>query len=128
MFVDLLNIWHPPIFPIDHWNVNQHVLDKEAKTTNSLEGWHRAFSAGLIGHQPFWDFLNLLQNEEGISWQKIIQFRAGRPHRPKKEYENLANQLRNVVLQFAQNEPLDHLRNIARLIGNGTQFVNLNGN
>ena len=82
----------------------------------------------LIGHQPFWDFLKLLQNEERINWQKIVQFRAGRPRHPKKQYEDLATQLRNVVIQFAQNEPIDHLRNISRLIGNGTQFVNLNAN
>ena len=95
----------------------------ESKTTNSLEGWHRAFSAGLIGHQPFWEFVELLQNEEGISRQKFIDFSVGRPQRPKKAYERLATKQRNVALQFGQQAPIEYLQNIARLIGNGTQFV-----
>ena len=62
----------------------------------------------------FWEIVELLQNEEGISRQKFIDFSVSRPQRPRKECERLATKLRNVGLQFGQ-APIEYLQNIARI-------------
>ena len=39
-----------PLYPIRMWNMHTRVINRMARTNNSVEGWHNAFNSG-IGHR-----------------------------------------------------------------------------
>ena len=55
--IDKSGIYHPPLFPIEMWNNFDLMAYGIPATTNSVEAWHRAFSATVASHHPtFWKF------------------------------------------------------------------------
>ena len=54
----------PPTFPHSMGNMHQRSEEELPRTNNSVEGWHRRFSANIGCYNPnFWKFLSALKNE-----------------------------------------------------------------
>lgn len=103
-----------PRFPTNHWNVYVESLGEEPKTTNSLEGWHRAFSGALGSvHPNIWKFITFLRTEQALNATKRAGFVAGNENRPNKKYAAIASRIKVLVQRFAMTEPLAYLRSLA---------------
>jgi hypothetical protein len=103
-----------PRYPHDLWNVYNESLGEEPKTTNSIEGWHRAFSGSLGAvHPNIWKFIEFLCSEQALNAAKQGAFLAGRENRPQKKYADAALRIKNIVKRFETTEPLVYLKSLA---------------
>ena len=60
-----------PPFPMRVWNMHGRVLNKRARTNNSVEGWHNAFQSGIFIHHPsFPKSMNYLLREQSLQESK----------------------------------------------------------
>ena len=103
-----------PRYPHDLWNVYNESLGEEPKTTNSIEGWHRAFSGSLGAvHPNIWKFIEFLRSEQALNAAKQGAFVAGRENRSQKKYADAASRIKNIVKKFETTQPLIYLRSLA---------------
>ncbi|CAG7731289.1 unnamed protein product [Allacma fusca] len=114
------------LYSLQSWKVFVATLNGEARTNNSLEGWHRGFSSRLVGEHPnIWRFLNVLKQEQGLTELKVTQLGAGKPpHRSRINYKDCADRLQAKVKSYLgisfkrrHESPVnDHLR-LQELLG-----------
>ena len=62
-----------PIFPIKLWSVYQRVLDGLPRTNNSIEAWHKAFSAAIKSHTLVAKLIEKFKKEQNRTETKSIQ-------------------------------------------------------
>ena len=64
-----------PPFPMRFWNMHERVLNKKARTNNSVEGWHNSFQSGISIHHPsFPKLMNYLQREQSLQEAKYAKW------------------------------------------------------
>uniref|UniRef100_A0A915DMQ4 Chitin-binding type-2 domain-containing protein n=1 Tax=Ditylenchus dipsaci TaxID=166011 RepID=A0A915DMQ4_9BILA len=70
-----------PRFPISLWNCYELAKEGKAKTTNSLEAWHRAMRSNLAteddSRPKFWKWIYGLRKECGIQEAHLINLESG---------------------------------------------------
>ena len=62
-----------PIFPIKLWSVYQRVLDGLPRTNNSIEAWHKAFSAAIKSHTLVAKLIEKFKKEQNRTETNSIQ-------------------------------------------------------
>lgn len=68
----------PPRFPPQLWNVYELVLNKQQRTTNSVESWHSRFQRMIQSHHSgVWKFLENIQKDENENQVIITQLDGG---------------------------------------------------
>ncbi len=68
-----------PVFPIKLWSVNQRVLDGLPRTNNSIEAWHKAFSAAIKSHTLVSKLIEKFKKEQVKTENKSIQLTVDGP-------------------------------------------------
>ncbi|CAG7828019.1 unnamed protein product [Allacma fusca] len=83
------------VFGFESWNFYEVTFNGEARSNNSLEGWHRGFSSRLGGEHPnIWRFIKVLKQEQGLTELKITQLGAGMSTHPTRiNYRECADRL-----------------------------------
>lgn len=104
-----------PSFPIELWNVHFRTLQRQDRTNNAVEGWHRGFQATCGTIFPnIYRFIDALKRQQGLHNLEITQLIAGNPGNTKnKKYAIIAARLQNITADFANRDIIDYLRGIA---------------
>ena len=102
----------------DLWRVYDRVLNNRPRTTNTVEGWHNAFSQSLGQSQAnVWTFVDCLKREEAMTRLTIAQIQAGFPAPVQKRmYRNVNEQLSNIVVDCDNRDRIYYLRAISYVI------------
>ncbi|CAG7723693.1 unnamed protein product [Allacma fusca] len=92
-----------PKFPISLCNCYESTLLGEARTNNSLEGWHRGFDVRIgSSHPNMWKFLDALKVEESFNHLKIEQQLAGTAPPPqRRKYKDSAKRVLDNTSKYA---------------------------
>ena len=104
-----------PLFSHALWNVHNDVLNKQPRTNNAQEGWHRRFASQVNCHHPsIWKIITNIADKEQHVHQRREQLVAGHaaPGRKKRYVDRDAKILR-IVQSYDSREPLEFLRGIA---------------
>lgn len=101
-------------FEINLWNM----FEKDIRTNNSVEGWHRSFSELMARNNPtFWRFLNTLQIEQGKNENMIAKFLSGEnPPKRLDKYVKLDKRIQNVMSKFSSMTLQDYVKSISYLL------------
>lgn len=104
----------PAKFAIDLWNMFQ----KDIRTNNSVEGWHRSFSELMARTNPtFWRFMNTLQIEQGKNENMIAKYLSGEnPPKRLDKYVKLDKRIQNVMSKFSSTTLQDYVKSVSYLI------------
>lgn len=110
-FTCLGSSMHIPTFRKDMWNVFERVRNDIPRTTNSLEGWHRAFHSRLGQTNPTANALVQALRVEQSHWElQIAQWENGIPMpTTKKIYQDLNNKLKLKVNTYLLETNLNPL-------------------
>lgn len=106
-----------PKFHIPWWNVYLSTLNKEAKTNNSVEGWHNAFQATTSRGKPtLQKLLQSIQKEQ--SYQELRMEQSVTQICPKltKQTKKMFELLQSQVALYPSTRGLDYLSLIAKSI------------
>jgi hypothetical protein len=71
------NIRKVPPFPILRCNVHSRVLNGKARTNNSHESWHNAFSTGARVHPTFNRLIEAFRREQNNTDVLVSQIESG---------------------------------------------------
>lgn len=75
-------------FPIEVWNVREHVLNDLPRSNNAVEGFHNALRLSTTSvHPNIWKLCNSLQKEEGLCQTKVAHINRGDLKTKKKIYQ-----------------------------------------
>lgn len=67
-----------PRFPLLLWNVHEIVLNRQQRSTNTVEGWHSRFAHMIVSyHSGVWKFLDNLKKDQNDNQTMMIQLSAG---------------------------------------------------
>ena len=101
-----------PTFKIELWNMFHRSDQELPRTNNAVEGWHRGFQSHVSAYQPtFWNFINILQNEESLVRAAIIQIQGG--HQPPPQRTAFVSCESWMIIQI---DRMEYLRSIAHNI------------
>jgi hypothetical protein len=105
-----------PMFPHQTWNTHQATMDSDARTNNSVEGWHRRFSVLVGAHHPsFWKFVEKIKNEQSHTEHYLNQLESGVPSQSKrKKYKDLDKRILNIVEKYSSIPLTTYLIGIAQ--------------
>ncbi len=97
------------------WNHYDDAINKEAKTTNCVEGWHNALrSLFLSSHPSIWKVLRGLRKDIAVQRLSIIQAVTENGDRPKDKYKRLADRLSSKVECYAhEQDKMKYLRGVS---------------
>ena len=103
-----------PFFYIRMWNTFERTSLGLPRTTNSLEGWHRAFEHRMVVTHPSVRRLVTKIRKEKSDWELQIEiFNAGVALRSsKKKYQILNTRLGSIIKKYESYEKVDFLRAI----------------
>ena len=110
---------HPPVWPPSMWNMYSRTLSKKARTTNSLESWHRRLNTLLERHRRFEEFVDALIKEWCFIETNIQHVKSGQAHLVKKTMskheEERESRIFNVVSNCGKGyrDAIDYLSAIA---------------
>ncbi|XP_018497391.1 uncharacterized protein LOC108865146 [Galendromus occidentalis] len=109
---------HPPKMKLDWWNLYTVTICSMSRTTNSVEGWHSAFSRRLGAQHPtFSKLVKHLKAEQAKTEFTIANSQAnGRAKQAKKVYRDRSKRLREIVESYPHRDPLGYLKSIAHNI------------
>ena len=71
------SIRQEPMFPISLWNVYDRVSGDLARTTNSVEVWHKNFESDCKKHPTVYGLVNKFKDEQGLTDAVLDQIEAG---------------------------------------------------
>lgn len=54
------------------WNHYNTVLQNQARTNNSVEGWHRGLATTIKAHPTFWNLIKAIKLEQSKSELKFL--------------------------------------------------------
>lgn len=107
-----------PLFPLNMWNVHSRTVRDLPRTTNSLEGWHRAFEQRVnITHPTLARLVGKIKKEQARWELQIEQMKSGIAiGRRDPRYIELNTAIKD-VLNTVQNTPtIEFLATLASLI------------
>ena len=89
----------PPTYPIALWNLYERTLNGEARTNNSVEGWHHRFQSLLEYPRPtVFKCITVLKSEQKRNESVIARLYAGEnPPPPKKKYKVIDDRIQRIV-------------------------------
>ncbi|XP_076061593.1 uncharacterized protein LOC143037341 [Oratosquilla oratoria] len=104
-----------PLFDIRMWNTFERTSLGLPRTTNSLEGWHRAFEQRMAVTHPSVRRLVTKIRKEQSDWELTIEMlNSGVALRSsKKKYQILNTRLGSIIEKYESYEKVDFLRAIA---------------
>lgn len=96
------------------WNVYRRVLERLPRTTNSVEGWHRAFECRMRIANPTLKRLIQKLRLEQSSWEmSIAQLEGPVSATKKKKYVDLDQRIRAIVVNYNAENVVEYLHSIA---------------
>ena len=103
-----------PLFEPRMWNTFERTAHGLPRTTNSLEGWHRAFEQRMaVTHPSVCRLVSKLRKEQS-DWELTIEMvNSGVALRSKKKYQILNTRLMSIIEKYEEYEKKDFLRAIA---------------
>ncbi|KAK9731440.1 hypothetical protein QE152_g13670 [Popillia japonica] len=102
------------LFPANVWNCYDLADQDIPRTNNAVEGWHNTFSSLLnAAHPNSWKFIDSLKKGYNLNELKIEQYIAGSVPPRKKKYQDTANRITAIVVDFPTRPNLEYLRGIA---------------
>lgn len=94
------NVRRSPRFPLAWWNLHERVLNGQARTNNSLEGWHRAFDQRVgCTHPSLRNLMHKIRVEQAANELLMEQHRAGIQLAPPKLCYRATTQRIQIVVQ-----------------------------
>ena len=104
-----------PMFPITSWNVFTRCLNRERRTNNDIEGWHRRFQTVVIRRNPsVFDCIEALKREQKRNETRINRINAGEQLTHKKrKYRDLDERIFKLVTEYGERSRVQYLRGIA---------------
>lgn len=104
-----------PMFSHEIWNVYIATLNDQARTNNSVEGWHNGFSKIVQSSNPsFYKFIEYLKIDESHYSLVILQALSGHGFdHSRRIYKDLNERLQRVVSTYSREDILRYLRLIA---------------
>ena len=111
-----------PMFAHALWNTFTATANEEARTNNSMEGWHRRFSSLIGAHHPsLWKFIDVLKTEQSQTQFRLNQLVAGVPPPAKRrKYKDLDQRLMNSIAKFGTIALTEYLIGIAQNVSFNT--------
>ena len=96
----------PALFPIEFWNVRTQTVEGIPRTTNKIEGWHRALQSQFESHHPsVWRFLLGIRREHKLQYLSLQQILAGQdPPTLRKKYRDTNNRVNNLIARHTAGE------------------------
>ena len=104
-----------PLFSIAFWNMYNRVLQRNDRTTNAVEAWHRGVKSmlGMI-HPTIWKFIKGLIRCQKLRDVELEQLLAGHPPPPRKTvYIMRERRIETIVADYANRPIRDYLRGLA---------------
>ena len=94
--------------------MHERVLNKRARTNNSVEEWHNAFQSGIsIHHQSFPKLMNYLHREQSLQETKYAKWEAGEIPFKAKLSKEMTERLFNLVANYQNRDTIPYLKGIA---------------
>ena len=109
----------PPLFAPMIWSVEQRTTDSLPRTTNKLEGWHRALQTLYDSpHLSLWRFLRGIQQEETIQRTKLTAYLSGERETTSKKAKEINGRIQTSKhrLQDGEISTFEFLRGISYII------------
>ena len=102
----------PPI-PIRLWNMYERATSRSARTNNSVEGWHNAFSSGInCSHPNIGRLLSYFQREQSL--QEAILVKWETVDIPKmSKLSKCRNERMSLVADYEYRDIITYLKGIA---------------
>ena len=101
------------------WSVAQRSTDGLPRTTNKIEGWHRAIQTLYDSpHPSLWRFLRGIQQEEAMQRTKFTSYLSGEKETTSRKAKEINGRIQ-ILKQRLQNEEIstfEFLRGITYLI------------
>ena len=93
---------HQPMFAVQMWNLHERTLTDNAKSNNSVEGFHNAFQGLLGAHSPsLWRLIHALKKEQILVQADITRLLAGQAPAPKRrKYRDLQVRAKRIIVQY----------------------------
>ena len=103
-----------PPYPIRMWNMHTRVINRMARTNNSVEVWHNAFNSG-IGHlhPTFVKLVKYIQREQSLQEAKYAKWEGGSNNATSKMTIERDKRIYNIVVDYENRDTLEYLRGIA---------------
>ena len=97
------------------WNCYDAAVNELSKTTNSVEGWRRAFMEVVGAHHPnIFKFIKALQQEQNVNETKLEQYNAGlSPPHSRLQYRKCAIRIAKIANDFQNRDILTYLKGLA---------------
>lgn len=107
------------LFPPETWNVLRRTEEGLPRTSNKMEGWHRAIQTSYdCAHPSMWKFLQGLQKEEQLQRANLRQFMAGEDAPQSKRYKEVNKRIKTLIARYRNQEVnrIDYLRGVSHNI------------
>ncbi|XP_018496363.1 uncharacterized protein LOC108864702 [Galendromus occidentalis] len=106
-----------PLMKHEWWNTHNSVLNGIARTNNTVESWHSAFSKRAGGSNPHvLKFVEVLMTEQARTEFIVTNLLAQGPRAPRKRYRDRDGRLRALVCKYVDWNKLDYLEAVAHNI------------
>ena len=103
-----------PLYPIVFWNIRSRVLDKFARTNNTLEEFHSTLRHSAASKNPnIWKFIDVLTKEEALTQTKKFHLQMGEMPNKKRKYEKLDTSIETLIEKYDGSNQTEFLRAIA---------------
>jgi hypothetical protein len=104
-----------PTFPIELWNVHDRVSANLPRSSNSIEGWHEAFSTRVSAVHPTINKLaDKIRREQSRFEVDIALLHGGQEPKPRKAiYRKLDEKIQRLAAEYPDVELGDYLCNIS---------------
>ena len=98
------------------WNQYESAGERIARTTNTVEGWHRGIQSLLMcSHPTLWLLIEGLDKDCRKQKAACLQGIPGVHDGSVKKYRNLLQKVKRTVHEYGRTEVLTYLREIAHL-------------
>ena len=93
-----------PLFSSEIWNCKQRTDRNLPRTTNKIEGWHRAIQTLYDSpHPSLWRFLTGIQQEEAMQRMKLNSYFAGERETMSKKAKTINSRIETLKLRHQTN-------------------------
>lgn len=108
---------YPPRYSVELWNCFECVINDMPRTNNSIEAWHRGFSAKINqSHATLWKFLKSLQIEQSLTENKINDILAKKIMPTiNKKYVEINRRISDIIAGYdtCAIDKLEYMKSIA---------------
>ena len=104
-----------PLFDVELWNVRDRVERSLPRTSNSVEGWHRAFDQRVnMTHPTTSKLIRKIVVEQSSNEITLEKVRCGHElSKPRKKYAQINKRIEKLVHQYIYMPHIDFLRGMS---------------